>query len=229
MSVCSIIIPVLNEAQLIKVRLTRLQPLRRLGHEVILVDGGSADQSVDLAQSLVDRIVNSERGRSAQMNAGAAVARHSLLVFLHLDTQLPGQFESQLKAFQTSDCDWGFSLVQFDATGCGFKLIAWFMNHRSRLTRVCTGDQVLCVKHTTFKQIGGFAAIALMEDVEISKRLRKISTPFIFSAPVLACSRKWQREGVWRTVMLMWRLRFAYFLGADPQRLSEQYYTRRAQ
>ncbi len=228
MSVCSIVIPVLNEAQLIESQLSRLQQLRRHGHELILVDGGSSDRTIDLAQSLVDHVIVGQPGRSAQMNAGAAVAGHSLLVFLHLDTRLPVQFETQLQSLQRSDCVWGFSPVRLDATGFAFKLIAWFMNHRSRITRVCTGDQVLCVQRATFEQIGGFAAIALMEDVEISKRLRKLSAPYVFSEPVLACSRKWQSEGVWRTVLLMWRLRLAYFLGADPQRLSEKYYGRRA-
>ncbi len=229
MSACSILIPVLNEALLIQPQLNRLQQLRRQGHEVILVDGGSADRTVDLAKPLVDRVVASQPGRSAQMNAGAAVARHSLLVFLHLDTQLQSQFETHVTAFQHSDRVWAFSPVQLDEPGFTFKLIAWFMNHRSRITRVCTGDQVLCVQRAPFEQIGGFAAIALMEDVEISKRLRKLSAPYIFSEPVLACSRRWQKQGVWRTVLLMWRLRLAYFLGADPRRLSEKYYGRRAQ
>ena len=227
MSACSIIVPVLNEAQLVQSQLRRLQSLRRQGHEVILVDGGSTDQTVDLAQPLVDRVATSQRGRSSQMNAGAAVARHSLLVFLHLDTQLPSQFDAQVQALDLSDCVWGFSFVQLDAPSFAFTLIAWFMNQRSRLTRVCTGDQVLCVKRASFERLAGFAPIALMEDVEICKRLRKISAPTIFPAPVLASSRKWQKEGVWRTVLLMWRLRLAYFLGADPQRLSEQYYVRR--
>lgn len=226
-SACSIVIPVLNEAQLVQSQLSRLQALRRQGHEVILVDGASADQTVALAQPLVDRVVSSKCGRSAQMNAGAAVARHSLLVFLHLDTQLPTQFEAQLHAFRDSDCIWGFSPVRLDANGLDFKLIGWFMNQRSRITHVCTGDQVLCVKQAPFERTGGFAPIALMEDVELCKRLRKLSGPHIFSEPALVSSRKWQKEGVWRTVMLMWRLRLAYFLGADPQRLSEQYYVRR--
>ncbi len=227
MSDCSIIVPVLNEAQLIQSQLSRLQSLRRQGHEVILVDGGSTDQTVELAQSLVDRVIASQRGRSTQMNAGAAVASHTLLVFLHLDTQLPSQFDAQLQAFGRSDCVWGFSPVQLDVPSFAFTLIAWFMNQRSRITRVCTGDQVLCVKHAAFEQLAGFAAIALMEDVEICKRLRTISAPHIFSDAVLASSRKWRKEGVWRTVMLMWRLRLAYFFGADPQRLREQYYASR--
>lgn len=223
-SACSIVIPVLNEAQLVQPQLSRLQQLRVEGHEVILADGGSADQTVALAQSLVDLVVTSERGRGAQMNAGAAAARHSLLVFLHLDTQLPSDFESQIWGLQHGDCQWGFFPVRLDTKGFTFKMIAWFMNRRSRISRVCTGDQVLCVKRAVFEQLEGFAPIALMEDVEICKRLRKISSPHIFSAPVLASSRKWQAEGVWRTVVLMWRLRLAYFLGADPQRLNERYY-----
>ncbi|MGI9284716.1 MAG: TIGR04283 family arsenosugar biosynthesis glycosyltransferase [Pseudomonadales bacterium] len=221
---CSIIIPVLNEAPLVPSQLGRLQSLRAGPHEIILVDGGSTDETVDLAQLLVDRVISSERGRSAQMNAGAAVASHPVLVFLHLDTQLPREFETEIQALQHSDYVWGFFPVRLDAAGRVFKLIAWAMNQRSRLSRVCTGDQVLCVKRAVFEQMGGFAPIALMEDVEICKRLRKISSPTVFSTPVLACGRKLQQEGVWRTITLMWYLRLAYFLGADPQRLNERYY-----
>lgn len=208
--------------------MARLQALRAQQHEIILVDGGSADQTVALAIPLVDRIVASSRGRGVQMNAGAALASHSLLVFLHLDTCVAQQFDRQIQALQHSDRVWGFFPVQLDAQGPAFKLIAWSMNTRSRISRVCTGDQVLCVKRTTFEQLGGFAAIALMEDVEICKRLRRISAPYRFSAPVLASSRKWRQEGMCRTVILMWRLRLAYFLGADPAQLNKRYYGSRA-
>ncbi len=225
---CSIIIPLLNEAQLVRQQLTRLQPLRTEQQEIILVDGGSTDQTVDLASPLADQVIKSKRGRAAQMNAGASAARHSMLVFLHLDTCLPQEFDQQIQALQRSDRVWGFFPVQLDAAGPAFKLIAWCMNKRSRISRVCTGDQVLCVKRAAFEQLGGFADIALMEDVEISKRLRKLSAPYCFSVPVLASSRKWRQEGVWRTVILMWRLRLAYFLGADPWQLNKRYYNSRA-
>lgn len=223
-AVASFIIPVLNEAAIVQQQLRQLQTLRESGHELVLVDGGSADGTVELARPLVDVLVCSAPGRSTQMNAGASAARGSLLVFLHIDTALPAAFSQNLQTLAHSDSCWGFSPVRLDAAGLAFGVISWFMNMRSRLTRVATGDQVLCIKKSTFGQIGGFADIALMEDVEICKRLRKLSAPTIFAAKVMACGRKWQRDGVWRTVLLMWRLRLAYFLGADPRRLRAKYY-----
>ena len=219
----SVIVPTLNEGAVIEGLLRELQPLRRLGHEVIVSDGGSDDDTCARAQPLVDRLLQGRAGRAAQMNRGAAVARGDILWFLHADTRFPVSAETCLAAFSPAPEAWGFCMVRLDAPQRGFRIIEWFMNRRSRLTRVATGDQGMFVARDLFQQLGGFAEIPLMEDVELSKRLRQQAAPQVLAGPLLASARRWQRGGILRTVLLMWRLRLAYFLGAPPQRLAEKY------
>ena len=215
--------PTLNEGAVIEGLLRELQPLRRLGHEVIVSDSGSDDDTCARARPLVDRLLQGAAGRAAQMNRGAAVARGDILWFLHADTRFPVPVEKCLPAFSPAPDTWGFCRVRLDAPQRGFRVIEWCMNRRSRFTRVATGDQGIFVARDLFQQLGGFAEIPLMEDVELSKRLRQQAAPQVLAGPLLASARRWQRGGILRTVLLMWRLRLAYFLGAPPQRLAEKY------
>ena len=215
----SIIIPVLNEADSIAAALKRLPD----SAEVIVVDGGSTDNTVAIASVTADRVVASEAGRAKQMNAGAHVAQGDVLVFLHADTQLPVQFEHALSAFTQSTHAWGHFHVRLDDPRFMFRVIETMMNVRSRLTSVATGDMTLFVRRRVFKESGGYADIALMEDIEISKRLRCLSKAFVVRDRVVTSARRWQAGGILRTVLLMWRLRLLYFFGASPDHLARAY------
>lgn len=218
----SIIIPTLNEARQISWRLKQLAALRRAGVEVILADGGSTDHTVELATPLVDLVLNAPRGRAAQMNAGAACASGSALLFLHADTKLP-QHADGLIAAALQQRAWG----RFDITLTGrhpmLKVIAAMMNRRSRMTGIATGDQAMFVRRDVFEKLHGFAQIPLMEDVELSRRLRAFGYPACLPEKVISSGRRWKKHGLWRTIFLMWRLRLAYFFGADPHALALAY------
>lgn len=224
MNLFSFIIPVLNERAIIVEQLSALQVLREQGHEIILVDGGSNDNTVELARPYVDRVVESRPGRAIQMNAGCAKATRQYLAFLHIDTSLPIDISQQLQKFSNSNSNWGFFPVTLASKKLVFTVIAWFMNKRSRLSYIATGDQLLLVSNETFLGLGGYAPIALMEDVEICKRLRETASPWLADSKVCCDIRKWQKYGVMRTTLLMWSLRWAYFFGADPKDLHERYY-----
>lgn len=219
----SIIVPTLNEASSIPACLSALQLLRNRA-EIIVADGGSSDNTETLARKWADRIVHSPRGRARQMNLGAEIATGDVLIFLHADTFLPpdalGRIEQQLE----TNGEWGRFDVQLSGRHFMFKVIALFMNWRSRLTGIATGDQVLFVTKKAFISAGGFPDIALMEDVALSKALKKISRPICLKAKVVSSSRKWQQHGIIRTILLMWSLRLQYFFGADPEILARRYY-----
>jgi rSAM/selenodomain-associated transferase 2 len=218
----SIIMPVLNEAAGIEAALAALAPLRARGAELIVVDGGSGDATLSPAGSLADRVLTAPRGRASQMNAGAAAAHGDVLLFLHADTRLPENADRLvLNALAGSKRLWGRFDVRFDVRG--LRLVAAMMNARSRLTGIATGDQGIFVTRAAFAQVGGFPAIALMEDVALSKRLKRISRPVNLRAHVTTSGRRWRGNGTLRTILLMWRLRLSYFLGADPARLARQY------
>ena len=218
----SVIIPVLNEAQNIAHALTRLVPLRARGVHVIVVDGGSSDDTRMLAAPLADLVLASPPGRAAQMNAGAAVAHGDALLFLHADTTLPPNADALISA-ALRDRHWG----RFDVAVAGahplLPMIAAAMNLRSRSTGIATGDQAIFMRRATFDRTGGYAEIPLMEDIDISKRLKHISRPACLRARVTTSGRRWEQRGVWRTIFLMWRLRLAFFLGADPHALALAY------
>ena len=221
----SIVIPALNEANNIAGTLAPLQVMRSRGVEVILVDGGSADATAQVAAPLVDRVISAIKGRAAQMNAGATVATGDILLFLHADSTLPPDADQLIfSGLQSTSRTWG----RFDVTikGVHFFLpvIAWFMNHRSRLTAIATGDQGLFMTVDAFKSAGGFANIALMEDVAMCATLKKIGAPVCLTQKIVTSGRRWEKHGVWRTILLMWRIRLAYFLGADPAQLHRTYY-----
>ncbi len=230
----SIIIPVLNEALTLASQLQLLQSLRRqsyrsqgcaLNVEIIVVDGGSQDATVAIAEPLVDQVVVSPRGRAQQMNAGAARSCGQYLVFLHADTALPRDVCDRIASWSSGRSPvWGFFPVRLSGRAPIFRFIEIMMNWRSRLTGIGTGDQCLFVHRELFDAIGGFADIPLMEDIEICKRLKRISKPCCENIPVETSSRKWEREGVFKTMTMMWRLRLAYFLGVAPEKLVHKYY-----
>jgi rSAM/selenodomain-associated transferase 2 len=188
-----------------------------------VVDGGSGDDTVERARLLADHVLTAPRGRAAQMNAGAAAAKGTMLLFLHADTRLPDDADRLIRdALARSGRQWGRFDLRFDSGGW-LRLVAWMMNWRSRLTGISTGDQALFVTRWAFDDVGGFPQIALMEDVALSARLKQVSRPVALRARVTASGRRWRKHGVWRTILLMWRLRLAYFFGADPKRLAKTY------
>lgn len=221
----SIVIPVLNEAGNIGEQLEKLQSLRQRGVEVIVVDGGSSDHTVEIATPLCDCVLRAPPGRATQMNAGAAVARGDGLLFLHADTMLPPQAE-QLIAEALIEHDWGRFDVAIEGHHWMLPVIAALMNLRSRLTGIATGDQAMFLRRDVFVQVGGFPEIALMEDIALSAILRR-TRPACLRTRVTTSGRRWEKNGVWRTILLMWCLRLAYFLGADPAALAVQYGYRR--
>jgi len=221
----SIVIPVLNEAEQLGDKLKALQHLRDCC-QLILVDGGSTDDSRSVAEPWVDKLVSSLPGRAIQMNAGAAQADADVLLFLHIDTQLPDDAIELMISAVNNAYLWGRFDVAFNTTQTMFKLIAFFMNHRSRLTGIGTGDQCLFMTQQAFQSVGGFPQIALMEDVAISTKLKKLGKPACLKAKVITSARRWQQHGIFRTILLMWRLRLAYFFGADPNKLAMRYYGR---
>jgi rSAM/selenodomain-associated transferase 2 len=220
----SIIIPTLDEEARIGAALTALAPLRASGVEVIVADGGSRDRTAAVAAPLADRVINGPRGRGAQMNAGARVATGDVLLFLHADTMLPANADTSIvDGLGRSGLAWGRFDVRIDGSGSLLRLIAAAMNWRSRITGIATGDQAMFVTREAFSAAGGFSNIALMEDVELSKRLKRISPPLCLVARVTTSGRRWKQNGVLRTMLLMWRLRLSYWLGAEPAALARRY------
>jgi len=220
---CTIIVPVLNEQNNLLKQLASLQYLRQFGHEVIVVDGGSQDDSVKLAMPYVDQVVCSEMGRATQMNKGAVHAKHDWFLFLHVDTRLPGTAMQSLQAVFRSGAQWGRFDVNLSGQHFLYRLIAWFMNKRSRLTGIATGDQAMFVAKSYFNQVGGFPEIALMEDITLSRYLKKLSPPVCLTDIVTTSNRRWRENGIIRTIFMMWTLRCRYFFGESPAVLAERY------
>ncbi len=224
MTALSIIIPTLNETDGIVDALNALSHLRADGAEVIVADGGSQDRTAELARARCDKLVEAPRGRGAQMNAGAQVATGEVFLFLHADTRLPEAADRLVsEGLATSRRAWG----RFDVTIAGrsalFPVIARLMNWRSRLTGIATGDQAIFVERRSFAQVGGFPDVPLMEDIILSRRLRRISSPLCLATRVTTSGRRWDERGALRTILLMWRLRARHFLGADPHTLARAY------
>ena len=220
----SIIVPVLDEAPGIVACLAGLQEARSAGAEVIVVDGGSRDDTRELAAPLADRVIEAPRGRAAQMNAGARASRGEALVFLHADTVLPpGALVQVAAGLSASGRAWGRFDVAIAAADPLLAVVAMFMNARSRLTGIATGDQAMFARRAAFESVGGFPEIALMEDVALSTRLRRVTRPLCIATRAVTSGRRWERHGTLRTILLMWRLRLEYALGADPGRLARRY------
>ncbi|MBC8007970.1 MAG: TIGR04283 family arsenosugar biosynthesis glycosyltransferase [Prolixibacteraceae bacterium] len=224
----SIVVPTLNEAPGIVSFLQPLQPLRARGVEIILVDGGSGDGTEAAANPLVDRIISSRRGRAVQMNTGAAGSSGDVLLFLHADCTLPEQADrSILDGLASSRRRWGRFDIRLSGAPILLRIIERAMNLRSRLTGICTGDQGLFVERMLFEKSGGFPEIELMEDVALSRILRRSGRPLCLPVTLVTSSRRWEKNGIWRTIVLMWRLRLVYFLGTEPRRLAELYHGRK--
>jgi rSAM/selenodomain-associated transferase 2 len=218
----TIVLPVLNEAAIIVAALQALAPLRALGAEVIVADGGSHDGTALLAAPFADRVIAAPRGRGAPMNAGAGLGSGDALLFLHADTALPANADRLIDAALKRRA-WG----RFDLRIAGrhpfLAVVARMINWRSRLTGVATGDQAIFVTRAAFEAVGGFPDLPLMEDIAISRRLKRLSRPACIATPAVTSGRRWDNNGVIRTIVLMWRLRLAYYLGVEPALLAKRY------
>ncbi len=221
--VLCIVVPVLNEAATLAAQLDHLQPFRRRGAHLVVVDGGSEDDSLAIARARADLAFIAPRGRAAQMNAGAAACPAQVLLFLHADTRLPDDADARVQRAILAGSGWGRFDTRIDSPRLALHLVALLMNCRSRWTGIATGDQALFIRHDLFRAVGGFPDIALMEDIAISRLLRHRGSPACLRQRVTTSARRWEQRGIWRTILLMWRLRAAYFLGADPARLALRY------
>lgn len=220
----SIIIPALNEADNILATLAPLQAMRARGVEVILADGGSVDATKTLAAPLLDFVIDSARGRATQMNAGARAASGEALLFLHADSQLPVNADFLIKdALSRARIAWGRFDVAIEGTHVMLPIIAAFMNARSRATGIATGDQGVFATRAAFEACGGFPDQPLMEDIEFSSQMRKIAPPICLADKIITSGRRWEKHGVWRTILLMWWLRLRYWLGASPAEIHRAY------
>ncbi len=218
-----IVVPVLDEAATLAPRLLALQALRQRGARLVVVDGGSADATQAIARAHADRVLQAPRGRGAQMNAGAATCTPGVYLFLHADTALPEGADQRVLDAVHAGALWGRFDVRIASAWPALRMVGTLINLRSRLSGIATGDQAMFVRGDVFRALGGFADIALMEDIELSTRLKALARPACLKPQVLTSGRRWERHGVWRTVLLMWRLRAAYFLGADPNQLALRY------
>lgn len=246
--IISIVVPVYNEADTIVECLTALERYKGCSAEVIVVDGGSVDNTRQKVADLNCTLITSQKGRAVQMNTGAEQAKGDLLVFLHADTIPPASFASDLEGLlieadlvedagsqggaqrattsgrSSQNAAWGFFNIRLSGAGWQFRIIEWFMNRRSSWTSIGTGDQILYVRRSIFGAIGGFSEIPLMEDVELSKRLRaRYGRANVLPSVAITSSRRWQEQGILRTVLLMWSLRWAYWRGEDPGKLAARY------
>ena len=219
----SIILPMLNEAAGIQGCLNALAGLRERGTEVIVVDGGSDDASVALSNGFADQIIQAPRGRAKQMMAGAKAARANVLLFLHADTRLPEHADWTIRNALDAGAQWGRFDVEISGRSKMLPVIAAMMNRRSRWSGIATGDQAMFVRRELFERVGGFPDQPLMEDIELSKRLRAVAPPTCLLETVITSGRRWEQHGVWRTILLMWRLRWVYWRGVAPETLAALY------
>jgi rSAM/selenodomain-associated transferase 2 len=219
----SVVIPVRNEAQALPRLLDDLAVLRALGAELIVVDGGSSDGTCELALGRVDRLLRTAPGRALQMNAGAAVAQGDYLWFVHADTRIGAEaLHSLLKVLDERPL-WGRFDVRLSGPGLALSVIGGMISLRSRLTGIASGDQGVFVARERFEALGGYAPIPLMEDLHLCRRLKALARPRCLRPALLTSSRRWEQHGIWRTVLLMWALRLAYYCGASPEKLARHY------
>jgi len=219
--VMSVIIPTLNEQENISSLLASLEKQNQ-DLEIIVVDGGSTDRTQKIAKSSPQvQLKNSSPGRALQMNTGAETATSDVLVFLHADTTIPENFVNEAKTVPKDG--WAYFNIELSGNRKVYRLIATMMNLRCKLTSVITGDMVLIVSRKLFEKVGGFSDIPIMEDIEISKKLRRFCPPVSLKSTVITSSRRWENRGVLKTILLMWRLRLAYFFGASPEKLANKY------
>lgn len=219
----SIIVPVLNEASTLRVRLEALDTFRDRGAQLVVVDGGSSDATASIAAPIADVATTAPRGRASQMNAGARIASGDVLLFLHADTELPPAADRLIAAGLAEGHDWGRFDVRIDSPRLMLAVVSRMMNERSHLSGIVTGDQGIFVRRQLFERVGGFPELPLMEDVAVSKILRRHGRPARIRTPVVTSGRRWETRGTWRTITLMWRTRLDYFFGADPAALAVRY------
>ena len=219
----TIVIPVLNEARILAARLEALKFVRSRNVELIVVDGGSTDDSLEIARPLCDRTLKAPAGRAKQMNEGARHATSEWLLFLHADTRLEAEaFEALLEALSGGP-DWGWFNVHIEGKHPFLTLTAAMMNARAGLTKVATGDQGIFLRKALFDAVGGFPDMPLMEDVALSKALRGVAKSTVIRTPLATDGRRWDQSGWFRTVLRMWGLRFAFWVGVGPDRLADYY------
>lgn len=218
-----VVMPVLNEAQAIEATLQALAPLRQCGARVVVVDGGSEDDTMAKARPHADAVISAPRGRAAQMNAGAALGWGEVLLFLHADTTLPDGADERLLQALTQGHLWGRFDVRIAGRHRMLAVVATMMNLRSRWTGIATGDQAMFMRREVFAQLGGFAPMPLMEDIDMSRRLRGLDAPACLRERVITSGRRWEQRGVWRTMALMWRLRWRYWRGESAHALAQDY------
>jgi rSAM/selenodomain-associated transferase 2 len=218
----TIVIPVLNEATIIAGALQALAPLRARGAEVIVADGGSRDATAQLALPLADRVITTPQGRGAPMNAGAALGKGDVLLFLHADTTLPENADRLIAAALT-ERSWGRFDIRIAGQHPLLVMIARLINWRSRLTGIASGDQAIFVTREAFQAVGGFPDLPLMEDIAISRRLKRLCRPLCIATPAVTSGRRWEQNGVLRTILLMWCLRLSYYFGIEPALLARHY------
>jgi rSAM/selenodomain-associated transferase 2 len=218
----SVILPVLNEERVITKSLQALLSL--MPHEVIVVDGGSIDRTRAMCEQFGVKVLTAEPGRARQMNCGAKNANGDLLLFLHADTTLPASALRDVSAaMRDPDCLGGRFDVEINGAHWMLKVIARLINYRSRITKIATGDQALFVRRAIFESIGGFENIPLMEDIAFCRALKRIGPIACLHTRVITSGRRWERHGVWRTVIRMWALKVCYLAGVSPQRLKQFY------
>ncbi len=209
---------------MLEASLRPLQPWRKAGHELILVDGGSCDSTLDIARPLVDKLLNSAPGRAWQMNQGAEAASREVLLFLHADTLLPCEGDTLILQALMQRNTWGRFDVRLSGRHWLLRVVERMMNWRSCLTGIATGDQGIFVERSLFNRLGGFPPLPLMEDIAMSKHLkREVGPPVCIHTPLITSSRRWEQYGIVRTIVLMWRLRLAWFLGVPAERLAQRY------
>jgi rSAM/selenodomain-associated transferase 2 len=219
----AIVIPVLDEAPRIGELLRELQPLRQAGVELVVADGGSRDGTPEIAAAFADAVIDAPRGRARQMNAGAAASRGDILLFLHADTLLPPAGVAAVMAAIEDGAQWGRFDVRIAGQAPLLRVVARMMNWRSRLTGIATGDQAIFVRREMFERVGGYPELPLMEDIRLSATLKRLAPPACLREQVTTSGRRWEQRGVLRTILLMWWLRAAFFLGASPTWLARLY------
>jgi len=219
----SIIVPVLNEAEHIVHTLMPLRQYRNQGHEVIVIDGGSDDESIAVAEPYVDRVLRGEKGRASQMNHGIEAAQGDVLLFLHADTRLPVDSAAKVINAIEDGYFWGRFNVRLSGDRFLYRIIERMMNLRSCITGVATGDQAIFVSRESIQIVGDYPGLPLMEDVVFSKRLRSLGWPACVKSRVITSSRRWEDNGILPTLLLMWRLRLLFFLGVPAEKLAKQY------
>ena len=231
----SIIIPVINEVDNLPHLFANINSLKPSPQQIILVDGGSNDDSIGIIRSFINELVlgnerkidwqmtESKAGRARQMNTGAALATGDVLLFLHADTRLPiDAIDSISKAMTLAE--WGRFDVQLNSRQPMLRVVSTMINWRSRLTGIATGDQAIFIQRKLFEQMGGYPSQALMEDIELCKQIKGITKPACLKSKVITSARRWQQHGTWRTIILMWQLRFDYWRGVSADNIRQRYY-----